>query len=437
MNRADKVKQREGISPQSSRALDYVNFFLADVRDGIGPYLGIFLIASHHWDEAQVGIAMSAAGFAGVFAQTPMGWLVDKTKYKRIFVAVSSALIALACVAMTLRVTMPVIVGAQIVVGAVAAFIGPAMAAITLGLVGHKKLDRRVGRNESINHAGNVFAALAAGLLGHFVGREYIFYLVAVMAIFSIWSILRIKENEIDHDLARGATDEKPEDDDKDGVIEPHEREKAEVSSWTDVFKDRRVMIFAVAVIIFHFANAAMLPLAGQMLTEGKESGASLYMSACIIVAQLVMIPVAAWAGRSLGNWGRRPVMLIAFAALPVRGLLYVLSDNPYFIVSVQILDGIAGGIFGIATLIMISDLTKGTGRFNLTQGAIGTATGIGASFSTLVTGFIVKAYGFGAGFGFLAVMAFVALLIFYFFVAETKAGINRTGELKAVESPV
>ncbi len=168
-----------------------------------------------------------------------------------------------------------------------------------------------------------------------------------------------------------------------------------------------------------------MLPLVGQQLSEGKASGASLYMSACIIVAQLVMIPVASLAGQFASSWGRRAIFLIAFAVLPIRGVLYTLSDNPYFLVSVQVLDGVAAGIFGVLWVLIVADLTKGTGRFNFVQGAIGTATGIGASLSTLIAGFIVKAAGYDAAFLTLAGIAGVALFVFGLAMPETKQDEN------------
>jgi MFS family permease len=396
------------VSKRSLRGMDVLNFFLADVRDGIGPYLGIYLLAKN-WDQASIGWAMSAAGIAGVVAQTPGGWVVDRLRQKRWLVIISIIAIALSCLAMAFWAVKPVIYAAQIITGTSAAIIGPAVAAITLGLVGRKKLSRRVGRNESIGHGGNVFAALAAGLLGYYLSNDYIFYLVAVMSIFSVASVLWIREEDIDHDLARGATEEKSEHDD------------ANISGIGAVLADRHVWIFAIAVILFHFANAAMLMLVVEQLTEKSEKTAALFTSACIITAQLVMIPVTAYTGKFLSAWGRKPVFLIAFIALPIRALLYTVSDNSYFLVSVQILDGIAGGIFGVATLVMIADLTSGTGRFNLTQGAIGTATGIGASLSTIIAGYIVKAHGYNAGFFFLMSIAIIALAVFWFFVTETK----------------
>ncbi|MEG3897190.1 MULTISPECIES: MFS transporter [unclassified Microcoleus] len=397
---------------QSLRALDYLNFFLADVRDGVGPYLAIYLQASRNWNPAHIGIAMSAMGIATVIAQTPAGALVDRLRAKRLLIAIAAGLVAIGCGSIILLPTFAVVISAQALNGVAAAIFPPAVAAITLGIVGHSKLDQRIGRNESFNHAGNVAAATLAGLVGHFIAREGIFLLVGGMAIASAIAVLRVREEDINHEWARGAQLEEEE---ADGGNQTH------VSGFAQLFSDRRLAIFALCAVLFHFANAAMLPLVGQELSAGKATGAALYMSACIIVAQLVMIPVSSWAGR-LAHGGRKRIFLIAFAVLPIRGVLYTLSDNPYFLVSVQALDGIGAGIFGVLSVLVVADLTQGTGRFNLTQSAIGTAVGIGASSSNLMTGFIVQKAGYNAGFLTLAAIAAVALAVFWFAMPETKS---------------
>ncbi|WP_236147185.1 MFS transporter [Scytonema millei] len=313
---------------------------------------------------------------------------------------------------MVLSPTLPTVVSAQALIGVAAAIFPPAIAAITLGIVGYNKLDHRIGRNEAFNHAGNVAAAALAGTIGHFVAREGIFVLVAVMAIASAISLLQIRNRDIDPDLARAA---------KDRQDEEGQEKRSHISGIGQILRDRRILIFAVSAVLFHFANAAMLPLVGQRLADGKATGASLYMSACIIVAQLVMIPVSAWAG-SLAHAGRKPVFLLGFAILPIRGVLYTFSDNPFFLVSVQILDGIGAGIFGVLSVLIVADLTKGTGRFNLTQGAISTAVGIGASLSNLLTGFVVQEAGYNAGFLTLAAIATVALACFWLLMPETNS---------------
>ena len=181
------------------------------------------------------------------------------------------------------------------------------------------------------------------------------FFLVAAMAAASAGAVMLIREREIDHRLARGADD---------GVNDSH----AAVGIG-ELFKDRRIVTFVISAVLFHFANAAMLPLVGQKSSDGMKDAAAVVMSACIIAAQVVMIPVALVASRLATSWGRKPVFLIGFGVLPIRGLLYCLSINPVYLVAVQLLDGIGAGIFGVISVLVVADLTRGTGRFNLTQG--------------------------------------------------------------------
>jgi MFS family permease len=409
MANSDDPKSEFAESRPSSRslwALDGLNFFLADVRDGMGPFLGTFLRDHHHWDAGRVGIALAASQIGTVLAQTPLGALVDRIRWKRLAVAIAAAVVAGGCVLLYLVPTMLVVVAAQTAIGAAAAIFPLAVAAITLGLVGRAVMPRQTGRNEAYNHGGNFVAAALAGACAYFFGYSAMFLLVAAMAAASAGAVMLIREREIDHELARGA------DEREDGH---------EIVGARELFKDRRILVFVASAVLFHFANAAMLPLVGQKSSDGLKDGAAVVMSACIIAAQLVMIPVALAASRLAASWGRKPVFLIGFGVLPIRGLLYCLSVNPVYLVGVQLLDGIGAGIFGVVSVLVVADLTKGTGRFNLTQGALATATGVGAGLSNLLAGFVVKAAGFDAGFVMLAAIAAVGTLFFWLAMPETR----------------
>lgn len=415
---------------QSLRALDSLNFFLADIQGGVGPFLVVFLTASLHWSPARVGLVMTTAGIVGVFAQTPAGAIIDRIRQKRFLVAFAALLLAMSSVAIVMFPTFPVVLCSQAFTAIVGAFFGPTIAAISLGLVGRKNLEKRIGRNQSISSVGNVVAALLAGLIGYFIGRAYIFYFIAIMSVAVIVSVLRIRDRDIDYTVARGGDQNKSQFASRNSQlnrvlttarsVDDGAKEQPQISNVTALLKDRRVLIFALCAVLFHFANASMLPLVGEVLSK-KGNNPSLYMSACIIIAQLVIIPLGIWIGRRASVSKRKPIYLIAFIALPIRGLLYTLSDNPYFLVSVQLLDGVGAGIFGIMQLLVIADLTKGTGRFNVTQGALGTAVGIGASLSNLVAGYVVKYAGYDAAFLSMAAIALSALVFFWFAMPETK----------------
>ena len=391
---------------QSERALDAVAFFLADVADGLGPFLAIYVTSTRGWSAGEAGMAMAAMLLGTILSQTFVGAWIDRLRAKRLAIIGAASAVAVCCLAMYYVPERSVIFGSQFLAGIAVTVFPPAVAAISLGLVGRSRLATRVGRNEGFNHGGNVCAAALAAGLSYFCGSGGVFYGVAATAIASAIATTFIREQDIDHNLARGA-------DAEDG--------DQEVVSLRGLFTDARIWWFTAAVVLFHFANAAMLPLVGQKVSVNYKETAAIWMAACIIVAQLVMVPVAVFAGNHIDSWGRRSIFLIGFSVLPLRGLLYTLTDNPAWLIANQILDGVGAGIFGVAAVVMVADLTRGTGRFNFLQGLIATAVGLGAAASNLLTGLIVDALGFNAGFFFLSAIAVVSLALFFLRVADTR----------------
>ncbi len=408
---------------QSLRALDWLNFFMADVSTGVGPFLAIYLTATRHWNPASVGVAVATQSIASVVAQGPAGWIVDWSKHKDWLMVGAAGLVAAGCIGIVLAPDQRTEVITQILVGLAGAFFAPAIAAVSLGIVGRRKLSVRIGRNESFNHAGNVIFALLAGAVGTYFGQQWIFYTAAFVAIGTICAAASIRSNDIDNTAARGATSE----DDPSGA--------GHVISFADLLRRRPIWIFTVSVILFHFANAAMLPLVGELLSKGKDGASSFYMSACIIAAQCVMIPVAYLTGRLAGSWGRKPLFLIGFGVLTVRGILYTFSKSAFHLLAVQSLDGVGAAIFGVLWVLIISDLAKGTGRFNLLQGVIQAALGIGAFLSNVLAGLVVKSFGYNVGFAALAGIAFIGMLFFALLMPETNT--FRTSRLKQTASAV
>jgi MFS family permease len=410
------------------RALDALNFFLADVRDGLGPYLAIYLLIEQKWDQASIGAVMSAAAVAGILAQTPAGALIDRTTAKRALMIAAAIVVTLACLVLPLIQRFELVAATQALAAAAGAIFPPAIAAVTLGTVGPKAFTRRIGRNEAFNHAGNATAAAIAAVTAYFYGAIVVFWLLAAMATASVFATLSIPAGAIDHHLARGLDDGHAGDDKRhagddkshagDGKDRAGDGEKP--SGFAVLLSCRPLLIFAVATVVFHFANAAMLPLVGQKLAlVNRELGTSL-MSVCIIAAQLVMVPVAMVVGRKADQWGRKPIFAVALAVLALRGALYPLSDNSYWLVSVQLLDGVGAGIFGALFPLVVADLTRGTGHFNVSQGAIATATGLGGALSSAVAGFIVVEAGYSAAFLFLAAIAAAGLAGFCAMMPET-----------------
>jgi predicted MFS family arabinose efflux permease len=315
--------------------------------------------------------------------QTPAGALVDFLRSKRALVGVGVTALAAGALLIALFPSFWPVMSAQVLIGGTSSVFIPAICAMSLGIVGHAAFDARQGRNQTFNSAGNV-----------------------ALAVPTIIVLLLIRPAEIDYEVARGANDGE-----KGGKAE---------SVWV-LFRDRPLVIFLVCAVMFHFANAAMLPLLGELLAKGQGRSSMLFMSACVVTTQFVITLLASWSGRKAGTWGRKPLLLIAFGVLPIRGILYTLTSNTELLVAIQILDGIGAGIFGVVSVLVIADLTRGTGRFNLTLGAITTAVGIGASLSQVIAGGIVHRVGSHAGFLFLAAVASAAFAILYFFMPETR----------------
>jgi MFS family permease len=391
-------------------ALDALNFFLADVRDGLGPYLSIYLLTEQKWDQASIGVMMSVAALAGIIAQTPAGALIDRSTAKRALMVAAAIVVTAACLALPLIHRFELVAATQALAACAAAIFPPAIAAVTLGTVGPRAFTGRIGRNEAFNHAGNATAAAIAAATAYFYGPIVVFWLLAAMAVASVFATLSIPADAIDHHLARGL----------DAASAGRAGHRGQPSGFQVLLSCRPLLIFAAATVLFHFSNAAMLPLVGQKLALVNRDLGTTLMSVCIIAAQVVMVPVAMVVGRKADVWGRKPIFAAALAVLALRGALYPLSDNPYWLVSVQLLDGVGAGIFGALFPLVVADLTRGTGHFNVSQGAIATAAGLGGALSSAVAGFIVVGAGYGAAFLFLAGIAAAGLIGFCAMMPET-----------------
>ena len=388
-------------------SLDALNFLLADVRGALGPFLNVFLVSQQHWSLSEVGVVTTTGGMLGLALQTPIGAAIDETRAKRGVIIFALVVLALgAIVIFALPIFWPVLI-ANSMVAVVGDVFGPAVAALTLGLYARNQLAPRMGRNSALDHAGNIAIAVVAGAVGYLFSQRAVFLLVPVFALLSGISVLSIPPDAIDYNRAR----------DLDNGTDPRE---SGVAGYSVLLKTRRLVIFGVCVMLFHFANAPLLPLVGQKLASAFPQTATAMMSSCIVAAQLVMVPMALLVGRTADTWGRKPLFLIGFGILPIRAALYPLSDSSTWLIGVQLLDGIGAGIYGALMPLVVADIMRGTGRYNLALGGIATMHGIGASLSGLASGIIVDNFGYSAGFLSLGAVAFLALIVFAVAMPET-----------------
>src|SRR4051812_13761161 len=393
-------------------ALDWLSFFLADVRGGLGPYVGIFLLTEAHWDQAMIGGVLTISGLLGISLHTPVGALIDATRRKRELIIAGVVLLAVSAVAIERRPIWPVVLTADIAMAVLGALFAPSLAAITLGLVRSHDLAARLGRNALFDRAGNLFVAGIAGMVGWWLSQRAVFYLVPLFAALTVVAVLSIPANAIDHERARG------------GLV--HGADPGEAphpAGWRILFVRRPFLVLAAGAALFHFANAPMLPLLGQKLALAHPGEETPLVAACIVTAQLVTIPVALLVGAKADAWGHRRLLLAGFAALPLRGLLCAGVDHPAGLVATQVLDGVGGGAFDALLPLVLADVTRGIGRYNAARGVVGTVQGVGGSLSNAAAGLVVARAGYGAAFLALAAVGLAALLLVLAAMPETRPG--------------
>jgi MFS family permease len=393
-------------SGTSLRSLDAVNLLLAGALSGFGPYVAVFL-AEQQWTQQNIGFVLTAAGFVGLLTQLPAGGLLDAVRSKRNLVALGAAMVAASALIIAFWPSFPLVLAALVLQGITGGFLGLAIAAISLGLVGHAALGERLGRNQRFASTGGVLASGLMGLIGYFLSYRAIFLAAAALVLPLLFALGRIQPSDIHFGRACGAPDHH-------GPGAPPRARH--LSVWTN----RRLLTFAGCVFLFQLANASMLPLAGESLVYSGVPFSSLIVSALIIVPQVIVALMAPWAGRQAKIWGRRPLLLLGFAALPVRALLFAWTTDPTVLIAAQVLDGVSGTMLGVLTALVIADLTQGTGRFNLAQGIVGTMSGIGASLSTTLSSQIAGSLGRAAGFLGISVVALAALLMLWSLMPET-----------------
>jgi MFS family permease len=393
-------------SPRSLRGLDWFIFFVADVQTGFGPFVSVFL-TTQKWTQIDIGFVLSAAGFASLLGQMPGGALVDAARSERFVAGAAIAAICVSALAYAAHPVFPVVFSAAIIQALASCVLGPAIAAISLGLVGHALISDRLGRNARFASIGNGLAAAAMGACGYLLSARAVFVVTVLLLAPALLALRRVAPSEIDPERAHGSP--------------PRRRVNRPPIRLRDMMHNRPLLIFACCLLLFHLANAAMLPLMGSVVTMRSARWATVLIAVCIVVPQLLVATMSPWIGHQAQIWGRRPLLLVGFAALPIRGLLFASVTNPELLVIVQLLDGVTAAVFSVMVPLVVADLTRGTGRFNLGQGFVGTFVGIGASLSATLAGYASDHFGSPAAFASLAAIALAGLAVLWFFMPETR----------------
>jgi MFS family permease len=397
---------RTPASAQSRRGLDWMNFFIADVQTGFGTFVAFYL-AQLGWSQGGIGIALAAGGIAGVLSQIPGGALADAVTWKRGLAALGIVMTGASALILALAPSFAAVFMAEILQGGTAGIITPAIGAISLGLVGRRAMSVRTGRNYRYSAAGHALTAALMGAAGAYIAKSAIFMFAAILCIPALIALSYIRGDEIDYAKARNATAGKT--------------KAVNVVRVLDLVKNRKLVLFTAATVLFQLADASMLPLIGENLAITVHDDAAIWMSGLIIVPQILVAILAPWVGLHSEKRGRRPLLLIGFGIEPVRAILLALTTGYPALVVGQILSGLSGATIGVLTVLVIADLTAGTGRLNHAVGAVGAVSGIAAAVSTSTTGFLFQAFGSRIGYLPLAAVAAAATGLLWLFLSETK----------------
>jgi MFS family permease len=384
---------------RSLRALDWLNFFLANVQTGFGPFIASYL-TTNKWTQGEIGIALSVGTATAMLSQVPAGALIDALRNKK--AAGAAAILAIAACALLLAAspTLIPVFAAEVFHGFASCMLTPAIAAISFGLVGRHALGDRLGRNARFASIGSAVAAGLMGAVGEYSSARGVFWLTAGLTLPALLALSLIE----------------PVGDAPGMPTSPEKR-----GSMSELLRDKRVLIFAACIALFHLSNAAMLNLAAGEVTTHMSDNVQLIIAACIIVPQIVVAALSPWVGRSAQRWGRRPLLIFGFAALPVRALLLASISSPYLLAPIQAFDGISAAVFGVMLPLIAADVAGGKGHYNLCIGLFGLTAGIGATLSTLVAGFVADRFGNTASFLCLAAAGALAVFLVWAALPETR----------------
>ncbi len=404
---ATETKPEEQPQPdhrrQSRRTLDSLNFFVADAQTGFGPYIAGYL-TGEGWSSTDIGNALGLGTLAALFSLLPAGALVDRLHDKRRGAAIAWIALAAGAVIFAVAPNRPVVYLAEMLHSFSTSMLTPAIAAISLALVGRKALGERLGRNARYAAIGTAGTTVLLGTAGSYVSARSIFWLTACFAIPGVFLLFRLPHPRAGPGLP-DASEGKP--------------KKTDVGAFVRDLRDlathRGVLAFALCVGLFHLGNAALFPLASTVMAREVGKNTYLFISAGGLASQVIVAGLSPWVGRNEERRGVRWILMAGYAAVPVRAVLLagcVMLDGwaPYAIVGAQLLDGISAAVFGVSLPIMAADLTRGSNRFNLCLSFFGIAITAGATLGNAVGGRAADALGYPAAFLILAAFGVLAV---------------------------
>ena len=405
--RIGSERRPDGMAAHGLPGLDWLNFFVANFQTGFGPFISVYL-TSAGWTQGAIGAALSTGTIASMVSQVPAGALVAAIRNKRMAAAAAIAAIGVSALAIALWPNFLAITAAEALHSFASAVLGPAVAAITLVLVDPSAFGERLGRNARYAAIGNAVAAGLMGACAYYLGDRAVFLFAAALGIPALAALETLRE--ADTAPLRPCR-----------AASPSVQARRGDRSWR-FLTDRGLIAFAVCAALFHLANAAMLPITAAAVTKRAGSEAGLIIAACIVGPQLVTALLSPWAGRAAEAWGRRPVLLLGFSSLPIRGILLACVADPYLIIAIQLFDGFSAAAFGVLFPLIVADVTRKTGHYTTSLGLVGLAIGGGATLSTTVAGLVADHLGVSSALLSLAAVGMCATVLVWTLMPETSA---------------
>ena len=414
---------KENVTPRGRRALRALNFFMADMQSGIGPFVGVFLL-SHGWRSGSIGSVMTIGSVAGVLITAPAGAWVDGSRNKRWLVVMSGIAAVLASSTILVSQSFWIVSLSQVATAIAGAAVGPAVMGITLGMYRQSGFNRQLGINQAYNHGGNALGAALSGILGWKFGLPAVLWLALGFGIISVACVLAIPREQIDDRSARG--------------LRTLGKSQDSASGLSVLFKRRALLALAATLAIFSLGNGAMLSMYSLAVVQAKQANPAAFVAASVVISQGTMVFASLLAMRIIGRHGYWPVILVSMLVLPVRAAIAPFLIKSWGVVPMQILDGITSGLQTVAVPGLVARILNGTGRINVGQGVVLTVQGIGGALSPAVGGWIAEWRGFGVSFlalGGCGIISTVLWITFASTVRRTRAWAKQSRPLRSQEA--
>ncbi|MDU0810222.1 MAG: MFS transporter [Burkholderia sp.] len=401
------------VSKRSLKALDWLNFFIANFQTGLTPFITSYL-ATYKWTQGEIGIVLSIGTISAMIIQLPGGAILDSIKNKKSAAACAISTIILSVLLFSLSQKTVFIIIAEIFYGFASCMLLPAISTLSFSLVGYTQLGERLSQNARWASIGSVIASGLIGLCGEYFSIRAVFWLIASLALPALVALSIIQPT---YTIAPASTRIY----DIFYCSDLRSEDKKNKETLLELIVDKRILTFSGCIMLFHFSNTAMLNLIAGEVTDKMSENIQLVIAACVAVPQAVVALLSTWVGYSARRWGRRPILILGFFALPVRALLFSKVSSPYFLVLIQALDGISTVVLSVMLPLVAADVTGRKGRYNLCIGLFGLSSGIGAMLSTAIAGFVAERFDISISFLGLGIIGICGTLLVWFAMPETK----------------